>query len=636
MITKDIPLKNVRLESGFMGGWQDTVATRSLSYQWETLDGAGAHSPAIKNIRIAAGADSGEFDGLVFTDSDLYKWAEAAALTLAFHPDPAIEARIDELADLLGKAQRADGYLNTYYQLKAVGQEWTNLRDNHEMYCAGHLFEAAAAYYEATGKTNLLEVAIKLADHIDARFGPEPGKVRGYCGHPEIELALIKLFHTTGNERYLKLAKFFVDERGQNPSFYMAEAKARGEEKLADAEKNLFYFQAHAPVRDQPDITGHSVRALYLASAMADIARETGDKTLAGVCEKQFSSASDRRMYITGGVGSHRNGERFSFDYDLPSGTAYAETCATISLAMFAYRMIKNRLDSRYADVMERALLNGSLSGISLDGTRYFYANPLWVWPEASEKRDDTRHNLPERPKWYRCACCPPNIARTIALFGRYAFTASEDALCVHLYPAARGHATLSGVDTAFDITGGYPWNGDVSIALRPEKPVVFTLALRVPHWSGTPVLTINGVPASASFQDGYLHVDREWKEGDNVTLSLPMGIRVTHANPRARQIAGLVALERGPFVYCFEEYDNGPIITALSIDPASFTARFEPGILSGVITLCGRGTRDDESSTALYDDAPVRTSQVNLKAIPYYAWANRGKNEMSVWMRRV
>jgi len=408
-------IKNVRVKDEFWAKRLQQVREVLIPYQWEALNDripAVEPSHAIENFRIAAGEKEGEFYGWVFQDSDVAKWLEVVGYCLMNHSDQELERLADDVVELMANAQQPDGYLNTYFTIKEPAGRWTNLRGNHEMYCAGHMIEAAVAYYEATGKRKLLDVVCRLADHIDAAFGPEPGKRRGYPGHEEIELALVKLYRATGEERYLRLSKYFIDERGQEPHYYDIEAKARGD-NTPGGKYDKAYSQAHLPVRKQTTAVGHAVRAMYLYSGMAAVAAETNDETLVTACKRLWNNLTKRQMYITGGIGSAVQGEAFTFDYDLPNDTAYTETCAAIGLVFWAHRMLHLDTDGEYADVMERALYNGALSGISLDGKKYFYVNPLEVWPEACEKRQDQKHvDTPRSPSTVRTSRLLPFLER--------------------------------------------------------------------------------------------------------------------------------------------------------------------------------------------------------------------------------
>jgi DUF1680 family protein len=636
-------IQSVKLhKDGFWGKRVEQVGEIIVPYQWQALNDKVPGAPrshAMENFRIAAGLAKGEFYGFVFQDSDLYKWLEALSYCLMNQPDPELERLADEVIEVIAKAQQPDGYLNTYFTIKEPQNRWKNLRDNHELYCAGHLFEAAVANYQATGKHTLLDVARRFADHIAAMFGPEPGKKRGYPGHPEIELALVKLYRLTGETRYLALAKFFIDERGQKPLYFEIEAKERGEEKPQLPFWTPGYCQSHLPVREQTEAVGHAVRAMYLYSAMADLALETQDETLVKACHRLWESVTKRRMYITGGIGSSAEGEAFTFDYDLPSDRAYTETCASIGLVFWAHRMLRLDANRKYADIMERALYNGVLSGVSLDGTKYFYTNPLEVWPKACQNRYDLRHVLFQRQPWFDCACCPPNIARLLASIPQYVYSCEKDVVYIHLFAAGEAVLELpSGQVTLIQETE-YPWEGEVTIRVHTKEPVQFTLAIRIPGWCRDPSLRVNGdeMDLASLLEKGYAKIKRKWRDGEKIQLSLPMPVERVRAHPEVRATAGKVALMRGPIVYCLEEVDNGPNLAQIVLpSDAELVVEGKDPILGNAVTLRGMATKVDASAWGdeLYAPIPYNNKTVPIRAIPYYAWANRTPGEMTVWIR--
>ena len=636
-------IKSVRLhKDGFWGRRAEQVREVIVPYQWQALNDKVPGAPpshAMENLRIAAGLVKGEFYRFVFQDSDVYKWLEAVSYCLMSRRDSELERLADEVIDIIAKAQQPDGYINTYFIVKEPAMRWKNLRDNHELYCAGHLIEAAVAHYRATGKRKLLDVACRFADHIDSLFGPEPEKKPGYPGHPEIELALVKLYRATGEERYLKLSKFFVDERGRKPLYFEIEAKERGEERPQWPFWTPAYCQAHLPVREQTVAVGHAVRAMYLYSAMADLALETGDETLFAACQRLWESVTKRRMYVTGGIGSDVFGEAFTFDYDLPSDRAYAETCASIGLVFWAHRMLRLDKDRKYADVMERALYNGVLSGISLDGTKYFYTNPLEVWPEACRNRHDLRHILTERQPWFDCACCPPNIARLLGSIPQYIYFQEKDTVYVHLFAASEATVELPGGRVILIQETDYPWEEEVVLRVHPEKPFEFTLAVRIPGWCRDPGLRINGddVNLGSLMKKGYAKIRRKWHGGDRVELLFPMPIERVRAHPEVRAAAGRVAIMRGPIVYCLEEIDNGPNLAQIVLprDTELAVAGKDPD-LGGAVTLRGVGFRTEDTAwgDALYVPAEYERKETSVKAVPYYTWCNREPGEMAVWIR--
>jgi len=564
----------------------------------------------------------------VFWDSDVAKWIEAASYTLAIHPDSRLDELLDATIARIAQAQQRDGYLNTHYivfERAGLDRRWSNLRDNHELYCAGHLIEAAVAHYQATGKRILLGVACRYADYIDSVFGRGEGKLRGYCGHEEIELALVKLYRVTGEQRYLKLAQYFVDERGQQPHYFDIEARQRGEDPTRFHFRTYAYNQSHLPVREQEVVAGHAVRAMYLYSAMADLANETGDVSLLTACERLWHSVVDERMYLTGGIGPSASNEGFTVAYDLPDETAYAETCAAIGMVFWNHRLLQFDGDGRYADVMERALYNGTISGVSLDGTKFFYQNPL------ASRGDHHRQD------WFDCACCPPNIARLIASIGGYFYSTDAQGVWMHLY--AGSEADIGSLGLKIRQTTRYPWDGRVKIEMRLDQPRTFTLRLRIPGWCERHAVQVNRTCCADSAPiNGYLAIERLWHPGDEVILDLEMPVRLVCANPKVRQMMGRVAVQRGPVVYCLESADNpvSPLdrIT-LPLDMA-WSAEHCPELLGGVAVLRGEARVDNIAwSGGLYGPArPIERQPIAVIAVPYCVWDNRAPGEMRVWFR--
>ena len=571
-----------------------------------------------------------------FWDSDVAKWLEAVAYSLASHPDRRLEALADGIINLVAQAQQQDGYLNLHYTVVKPEKRWQDLRTGHELYCAGHLTEAAVAYYRATGKRGLLDVMCRYVDYIDSVFGRGPGQKRGYPGHEEIELALVKLYHATGEPRYLKLAKYFVDERGRKPNYLEQE----NPEAWKASRRGTDYCQAHLPVREQRTVEGHAVRATYLYAGVADVAAQTGDRALLNACKRLWDNCTSKRMYVTGGVGSTCGGERFTFDYDLPNETAYAETCAAIGLVLWAHRMAQVDLDGRYADVMERCLYNGVLSGVSLNGKGFFYVNPLAASPEASAKSPVYAHVKTVRPEWFGCACCPPNVARLIASLGKYAYSQGKAQACIHLYVQGRAELQVGGQTVCLTQRTDYPWREKVLVRVDPQRPATFTLALRIPAWCRGAGLTVNGEPVdvAARTRRGYARIRRRWAAGDEVALVLPMPVERIEAHPRVRADCGCVALMRGPMVYCLEEVDNGPDLADVALPRRSrLTAKFDRKLLGGVVVLSGKARRrcvSDWGKAELYRPAGTRTKTVTIRAVPYCVWANRKPGEMRVWIR--
>jgi DUF1680 family protein len=640
-------VQSVCITDDFWNKYSALIRDTVIPYQWRALNDQipdAAPSYAVQNFRIAAGLEEGEFGGFVFQDSDLAKWLEAVGHSLSAHPDPELERLADSLIDIIVGAQQEDGYLNTYFTIKKPKERWTNLLDCHELYCAGHMMEAAAAYYEATGKRKLLDAMCRYADYIDSVFGTEPGKLQGYDGHQEIELALVKLYKVTGQHKYLRLSQYFIDQRGKAPHFFVEEWEKRGKttywhQGLASS-PNLQYNQSHLPVREQNVAVGHSVRAVYMYTAMADLAILNNDQELLNACKRLWNNITTKQMYITGGIGSTHHGEAFSFDYDLPNDTVYAETCASIGLIFFAQRMLQLEPKREYADVMERALYNLVLGSMSLDGMHYFYVNPLEVWPEASEKNPGKHHVKAVRQKWFGCSCCPPNVARLIASLGQYIYSVNKNKLFAHLFIGNESTLLLENEPIRIKQQSALPWAGDVKFQIQLERPKQFTLALRIPSWcTGEAVLRINGevYPSQIYTSNGYAEIDRVWSNNDHIEWILPMSAQFVEGHPQMRANAGKAAIQRGPIVYCLEEKDNGNLLASLSLSSQSkLTEKFEPDLFDGVFVVEAQGWKDDSSS---WDGEPYRlmdkkSSPAVIRAIPYYLWGNRGKGEMAVWTR--
>ncbi|AGB41651.1 hypothetical protein Halha_1714 [Halobacteroides halobius DSM 5150] len=644
MTLKSISVKDVDINGGLLGEKNELVREKVIPYQWQALNDELPNtepSHAIENFKIAAGEAEGEFKGMVFQDSDVAKWLEAVAYQLATNPDSELEKTADEVIDLIAKAQQPDGYLNTYYIIEAPDKRWQDLEECHELYCAGHMIEAAVAYYQATGKKKLLDVVCRFADHIDQTFGPQEDKLQGYPGHQEIELALVKLYRVTDEERYLNLAKFFIDERGKEPHYFDLEWEERGKTTYWPDFRSLTedktYHQSDRPVREQEVAKGHAVRAVYMYSGMADIAAETGDQSLVEACERLWANTTQKQMYITGGIGSSGYGEAFSFDYDLPNDTAYAETCAAIGLMFWAHRMLHLDLDSQYADVMERALYNGVLSGMSQDGEKFFYVNPLEVWPEACEERKDKEHVKPTRQKWFGCACCPPNIARLLASIGEYIYSTDEQAAYIHLYTASVTEFEIDGTSVELDQETDYPWDENITITVNPREEVEFTLALRIPDWCESAELKVNGrtLELDSIIDNGYVEVNRSWSKGDQIELVLAMPVKRVYSNPKLRENVGKVALQRGPIIYCLEEADNGNNLPAISLpQDKELTVEYKDDLLDGVTVIKGQGYKIANSEDKLYSTTDYQKEPIKIKAVPYFAWDNRELGEMLVWLR--
>ncbi|MCL2500042.1 MAG: glycoside hydrolase family 127 protein [Defluviitaleaceae bacterium] len=626
---KPLDIRESKITGTFWHGFMEKARTQVIPYQWKALNDLipdAEPSRALRNFKIAAGLEQGEFYGFVFQDSDVAKWLEAVAYSLINHPDAELEKTADETIDLIVSAQQPDGYLNTFFIIKGLDKRFKNLRDDHELYCLGHFLEAAAAYKKATGKGKLLNAMVKYVDLVDSLFGTEEGKQRGYPGHQEIELALVKLYGETGDEKHLRLAKYFIDERGSQPFYFNGEHPG--------GTTNHRYHQSHAPVREQTSATGHSVRALYMYAGMADVARETGDKTLYDACRTLWEDVTRRQMYVTGGVGQTHHGEAFTYGYDLPNDTAYAETCASIALVFFAQRMFNIDPRGEYADVMERALYNGTISGMSADGEAFFYVNPLEAVPESCEKDWGRKQVKIQRQKWFGCSCCPPNLARMLTSLGNYAYSKRGDTLYVNIYAGGTVDADLTSGPLGLDIDTDYPHEGSVRIKIRQaDKKAV--LALRLPGWCDGFSLKRNGKTFHGDEADGYIFIS-DLSAGDHIEWEMDMPVTVIQANKKVRENTGKVAVMRGPVVYCLEETDNGKNLNHLSLPfNARFTANFDRSFFGGAVRLQSDGRRlSAEDTDALYKKAiPVSYEDATLHWVPYYLWANRGAGEMACWV---
>ena len=555
-----------------------------------------------------------------FWDSDVAKWIEAASYSLAVFPDPALDALLDTVIALIASAQQQDGYLNPHYTVVEPDKRWTNLRHGHELYCAGHMIEAGVAHFQATGKSTLLNVVCRYADYIGTVFGTEPGKKRGYCGHEEIELALIKLYRLTGNTRYLLLSQYFIDERGRSPCYFDTE-------EPPDLHRlGREYHQAHLPVREQTEVVGHAVRAMYLCSAMADLAYETNDETLLQACKRLWDHLHTKRMFITGGIGSSMYNEGFSSDYDLPNDTAYAETCAAIGLVLWSHRMLQLACDAQYADVLERALYNGVLGSVSQDGTTFFYVNPLASSGDIA------------RQEWFECACCPTNITRLLASLGQYIYAQNEQEVSVHLYVRSSVQLYIQGQQVILRQETQYPWDEHVALTLELEQPTPFAVRLRIPGWCSEATLLVNNelIDIQAMSEMGYVKLERTWKHSDIISLRLPMPVVRMYAHPDIQADGNLVTLQRGPLVYCLDSADNAIPLHRLFLPRTSHvSSSFDRSLFGGIITVTADAMALDTFGwdNGLYRPQSPATYPAKLTAIPYYLWCNRGISAMRVWI---
>ncbi len=622
---------------GFWGERADAVAARTVRILYDRCVAAGMLDqvdparpvPEQRNpFHTRADGSPGTVTVQMFWDSDLAKVIEAAAYALRRNLDPVLEADIDELIGMFERLQQPDGYLNSWFIRMQPGRRWKNLRDCHELYCAGHLIEAAVAWWQATGKRTLLDVMIRYADHIASVFGPGEGKLKGYDGHEEIELALVRLARATGEARFLDLARFFIDQRGQRPHFFDEEAKRDGRNPGVFHHGTYEYSQSHLPVREQRRVVGHAVRAMYLYSGMADVAAEHGDDSLTEALEALWADLTGRQMYITGGIGPAASNEGFTAAFDLPNESAYAETCAAVGLVFWASRMLGRAPDRRYGDIMELALFNGALAGLSRDGSTFFYDNPL-------ESRGG--HH---RWVWHPCPCCPPNIARLVGSVGTYAYGISAGAIAVHLYVEGQARLRVGETPVTLVVQGNYPSEEAVTLTLSLDARAHFALHLRIPGWARAAAAYVNGeeLDMSVAEPSGYLTVARTWADGDRVELRFPQDARLITAHPRIRADTGRVALMRGPLVYCAEGADNGRDLDMMAVGPEAVgDARAVPlPDLGGAVALDlpARVDLDEAWTGSLYRSSPAKAETAIRRFIPYYLWDNRDPGEMLVWVR--
>ncbi|MET7703333.1 beta-L-arabinofuranosidase domain-containing protein [Streptomyces sp. NPDC005485] len=613
------------VSTGFWHARRAANAHTSIPQGPDLLESAGN----LHNLRLAAGTAAGEFQGAYpFVDTDVYKWLEAAAWQLAQEPTDDLSAHVDRIIALVAEAQQPDGYLNTWFQLVKGGERYQDLRWGHELYCAGHLIQAAVAHHRATGRPELLDVARRFADHVDSVFGPPSSgrPIDGVDGHPEVETALVELYRETGERRYLDLAGYFVDRFGHG---------------LLGGEA---YCQDRVPLREATDVEGHAVRQLYLLAAATDLATETGDAELRAAAERLWRAMTSTKTHLTGGLGAHHDQEDFGDPFELPNERAYCETCAAIASVQWSWRMALLTGEARYSDLIERTLYNGFLAGVSLDGERWLYVNPLQVRDGHTDTGGD---QSARRTRWFRCACCPPNVMRLLASLEHYLSSSDGQGLQIHQYVTGRYAADLDGTPVAVSAETDYPWHGAISLTVE-ETPLdrPWTLSLRIPQWCreyrvrcGTEVYDHTDAPVT----DGWLRLERSWAPGDRVVLELGLEPRLTVADPRVDAVRGCVAVERGPLVYCLEEVDQptGGLDDIVLDITRPLAVKHRPDLLGGVTTVVAAGHRrrlpDGDwwpyRPTSPDDDAPQHGEPVELTAIPYYAWANRQDGSMRVWL---
>jgi DUF1680 family protein len=649
-----VPFARVVIDDEFWSPRQETNRNITIPYVQSMSEKTGRfESFELTKADLEGGWKFGMPNPPIYWDSDVAKWIEAASYSLTTSPDPELSKKVDEVIGLISNSQQDDGYLNVHFTAVDPDGRWTNLRDMHELYCAGHLIEAAVAHFDATGKRTLLDPMIRYTDYIASTFGTAQGQRRGYPGHEEIELALVRLWKSTGEKRFLDLASYFIDERGQTPHYFDIESNDRDEkDSFVTPDTDIFSLrkdvdewpqtvglrhdvkQAHLPVRDQTTAEGHSVRAMYLYDGMTGVAAGTGDEGLMEACRKLWDNVTNRRMYITGGVGSTAEGERFTTDHDLPNDTAYAETCASIGLVNWATRMLQEEGDAKYADELERVLYNGFLSGVSLVGDTFFYANLLEVDPKAPYFRKRERIK-PFRQGWFDTACCPPNVIRTLAGLGQYIYSENSIGVAVHLYVS--GEVTAHVGDTVVTIKQEtrYPWDGDVAITVELDSPTEFDVRLRIPGWCNDAKLEINSSPIEFETVKGYAVLHRVWHTGDTVVLRLAMPVRRIYSDRRVSSNAGKVALQRGAIVYCLEEVDNSAGLNSVILPrEAKLETDFEESLLGGIATISAAAHKIDRAAEdSLYSTNSGTPTATTVKAVPYAFWGNREQGEMLVWI---
>ncbi len=616
-----VPFTQVSIQDEFWQPRIETVIRVTIPYDFEKCEETGR----IDNFSKAAGLMDGAHEGIFYNDSDVFKVVEGAAYALQIAPNPDLEAYVDGLIDKFAAAQEADGYLYTARTIDPANVpercgpvRWSNLLVNHELYNVGHMYEAAVAYFQATGKRTFLDVALANADLVAATFGVD--KLRDVPGHQEIELGLVRLFRVTKDEKYLRLARFFLDERGQ----------AKGREIYGP------YCQDHLPVTEQDEAVGHAVRAGYMYAGMTDIAALTGDAAYASAIHALWENVVGKKLAITGGVGARHDGEAFGADYELPNLTAYNETCAAQANIYWNQRMFLLTGHGKYIDVLERTLYNGFLSGVGLDGKSFFYVNPLECDGQFRFNRDD---NMSRQP-WFQTSCCPTNVVRLLPSLSGYVYAQRENDLYVNLYVTGDAKLRLGDKDAKLTQSTNYPWEGKVQLQIELAEPTTFTLKLRVPGFAldqpvpsdlyrfldantETVTLMVDGQNMPAEIANGYISITRRWNIATSVELQLPLPVRRVMANPQVENLRGMVALERGPLVYALEAADNEANVRDLVLaDSSQLSVEHQPLLLGGITTISGQAVTADENA-------------VQFTAIPYYAWGHRDAGEMVVWLRR-
>lgn len=659
MLQSNSKRTSVKIKDHFWRKYRRLIKDEMIPYQWKVLNDQinvniererndqsipTEKSHAIKNFKIAAGHDFGKHYGMVFQDSDVYKWLEAVAYSLRHSPDPDLEQLADSVVDLIAEAQENDGYLNTYFTINEPYRKYKRLAESHELYCAGHYIEAAVAYYETTKKDKCLNIAKKLANHLFDTFGLNEGKLRGYDGHEEIELALVKLYQITKDKKYLELSQYFLYERGTDPMFFANQRNNDpGSKPIIEGMEhfNLEYYQAHRPVLEQEDAVGHAVRLVYLCTAMVEVSRLTQDKKLYDACKKLWKSIVSKRMYVTGGIGSTVNGEAFTTDYDLPNDTMYCETCASIGLIFFAHSMLKNEQNAEYTNVLERALYNTVLAGMALDGKHFFYVNPLEVEPKKTKYDPQKSHIKVTRPEWFGCACCPPNIARLLTSLEKYIYHIEDNKVWVHLFVKSEIEITDDNTNSLKLIQLQSLLESEtLKFEVHGNNKLPYTIAIRIPDWATDISFELNDKEAIPEIEEGYAYFKKTWGEGERITMFISAKPQFVYANPLIRATLGKVALQKGPFIYCLESKDNSEPLQLLSVKTDFQPVEIIPedSLIDSKIVCHGLIINNRQlPNLPLYSYIDKRDyEEIKLTFIPYYCWANRGPNEMQVWVNEI
>ncbi len=639
-------IKNITITSPFWKEYRDLIVAEVLPYQWEVMNNKDiemthepggneehlSHSFAIENLEIAAGLKSGQHNGYTFQDTDVYKWLEAAAYSLNYHEDENMIKLTNDLINLIDAAQQEDGYLVTFFQIEAPDRKFARLKQSHELYTMGHFIEAAVAYFEVTQNDKALKIAIRMADCMIGVFGYEEGQLAGSDGHPEIELALARLYELTNEKKYLNLAKFFIDVRGTD-DFFNEQIQADGVERDVIDGMNNFpesYFQAHLPIMDQQTAEGHAVRMVYLCAGMAKIAHLTDDDNLLIACRRFWRNIVDKKMYITGAIGSTNIGESFTGEYDLPNDTMYGETCASVAMAFFAKEMLQNEAVGEYGDILEKEFFNGIISGISLDGTHFFYVNPLEADPNKTKFNPSREHILTQRAEWFGCACCPSNVARLIASIDRYIYTEIDNTILSHQFIANKAEFNNFYIEQESD----FPWDGNIKYSCTNNRSSTQRFGIRIPSWCSKFSLKINEKIEKTDLLNGFIYLNID-PGTTKIELTLEMKTKLYQTNDNVSYNVSKVAFQRGPLVYCAEKIDLNDDVWKYYINSSSkFNYHFNQELLGGVgIITTNSKVLQNENNKLYREFKPNVLKDDTLTLVPYYSWANRGESQMSVWI---